>query len=74
MHTNIVKYSESGKTVLGVVRLTDDGQLQIEGNLSPSILDTLETERAATKVSNEAFLIKLTRIFSGTYVRAEYVR
>ena len=73
MHTNIVKYSESGKVVLGAVRLVD-GMLQIDRDLPPAIIETLNVERAATKVSNEAFLIKLTNIFSGKYVRAEYVR
>ena len=76
MHLELVSYAKNDSPqghVMGTVRVVD-GTLSIDESIPEDIKATIVGERAHTKVSHEAFLLKLERTFSGSYVRARLVR
>jgi len=76
MHVELLAYGVIGKDdpyVMGTVSVVN-GELHIEGDVPERIKDDIAFERAHTKVSNEALLLKLTKVFSGSYFRARLVR
>lgn len=76
MYANICNYSSGARQVYATVRFVD-GEMQVEGvgrEPPPSLLETLIFERKAFTGSDEAFLLKLPRIFDGAYIKAEIVK
>jgi len=75
MHLELLAYAKNHiePLVLGTVYVVD-GALSIDESIPEDIKKTIVGERAHTKVSHEAFLLKLTQTFTGAYVRARLVR
>lgn len=73
MHVNMLGLGPDGKQyVMGVVR-SDDGRLLISGDLSPSLREELAQLRNAAP-GDFTFLRQLPRHYSGSHVRAQFVR
>lgn len=73
MHVRLLDYTSGDERVLGLVRSTA-GVVSYEGDIPERVKDTIAFERSRTKVSDGAFLLKLQRVFSGSYLRAQFVK
>jgi hypothetical protein len=72
MHVNLNDYTEFGKVKLMATIRVSKGQLQVEGKIPPGIRGELEDQHQRV-TEDEAFLRSLPKVFSGTYVRAQFV-
>jgi hypothetical protein len=72
MHVNLNDYTEFGKVKLMATIRVAGGQLQVDGKVPPGVQAELEDQRGRVK-DDEAYLRSLPRVFSGTYIRAQFV-
>ena len=76
MYVNMLQLKAGEQTVIAVIRMAD-GQLQVDGEMPPRIRATLDFEHEHFKErhggGDEAFLRRLPQVFSGTYLRAQFV-
>lgn len=76
MHVNLLDYTSGKESVMAIIRI-EDGQMVVEGAVPPRLRKTLEFEYEHAQQhgqEGETFLLKLPRIFSGTYTRAQFIK
>ncbi len=73
MHVELLDYTSGQKQVVAIIRVVGDQPI-IEGQVPPLIEEAIHQEMALVKgPKEEAFLKRLPKVFSGSYLRAKFI-